>query len=206
MSKNIQIWSFLIVFLGVMACNPDNKKIRETIPAPVGVLQGSLVPPNGPRDSSGKTFQGLETEIPLSNEKLKDLLPEKIGLFSRTKMMSGHTESLGFAGIQGVYQHFPGAEKSISIEITDGAGTTGAIMVNAAEQRLKMDFEEKNTIGYTRIFEKEGVRVREKENTFDSYAEIEFVYQKRFILLFRGQKTPMQELWEFIGQAGFVTS
>lgn len=175
MSKKIQVWIFLIVLLCVTARNHDNKMMRDTIPAPVGVLQGSLVPPNGPQDSSNKAFEGLEKEIPLSNEKLKDLLPEKIVLCSRTKVISGHTESLGFAGIQAIYQHFPGADKSIPLEITGGAGITGDIMVNTAEHCLKMDFEEKNTIGYTRIFREEGARVREKENKFESYAAIEFI-------------------------------
>lgn len=206
MSNKLTICIILTTYLSFSACDPDNKKMKEVIPSPVGLLQGNMVPQTDSGVSSGKPAEGLEKEIPLSNDKIKDLLPEKIGLYNRTKMMSGHTESLGFAGIQALYQHFPGAEKSISIEITDGAGITGAVMVNAAEQRLKMDFEEKNSIGYTRIFEKEGLRVREKENTFDSYAEIEFVFQKRFIVLFRAQKTPMHELWEFISQAGFLTT
>lgn len=38
MSKKIQVWIFLIVLLCVIARNHDNKMMRDTIPAPVGVL------------------------------------------------------------------------------------------------------------------------------------------------------------------------
>lgn len=206
MVKKMKIWVMFFFCLQMIGCGRDGKGIPERntaskalVPEENFTTDTSTLPVDYPKN-------GLDKEIPLSNEKIKKLLPEKIALYIRTKLITGDTESLGYSSLKATYQYFPGAEKSISVEIIDGAGTAGAVMIHAAKQRLKLDFEEKKANGYTRIFQKESIRVREKENTFDSYSEVEFVCQNRFHYLFRAYKTPIHELWEFIGQAGFLTS
>jgi hypothetical protein len=206
MAKKIKIWILFFLSLQIIGCGRDGKGIPESpTEAPAFVPEGNFTPDTS-KLLGDYPKNGLDKKVPLSNEKIKELLPEKIALFTRTKLIMGDTESLGYSSLKATYQYFPESEKSISVEIIDGAGTAGAVIIHAAEQRLKLDFEEKKANGYTRVFKKESIRVREKENTFDSYSEVEFVYQNRFHYLFRAYKTPIHELWEFIGQAGFLTS
>lgn len=199
----MKIWVLVIFCLPIIGCGRDGKGIPERNTAAKAYMPKGNFTPDTFNFSVDYPKNGLDSEIPLSNEKIKELLPGKIALYTRTKLLTGDTESLGYSNLKATYQFFPGAEKSISVEIIDGAGTAGAVMIHAAEQRLKMDFEEKKANGYIRIFQRENIRVREKEDTFDGYSEVEFVYQNRFHYLFRAYKTPIHELWEFIGQAGF---
>ena len=203
MAKKMKIWVLFFFCLQMIGCGRDGKGIPERNTKSQAFVPKENFTPDTSTLPFGYPKNGLEKEIPLSNEKIKELLPEKIALYTRTKLITGDMESLGYSSLKATYQYFPGDEKSISVEIIDGAGTAGAVMIHAAEQRLKLDFEEKKANGYTRIFQNESIRVREKENTFDSYSEVEFVYQNRFHYLFRAYKTPIHELWEFIGQAGF---
>ncbi|MFD2203151.1 hypothetical protein [Shivajiella indica] len=202
----MKIWIMIFFCLLMIGCGWDGKGIPERNTASQAFVPKENYTPDTSTSPVAYPKKGLDKEIPLSSEKIKELLPEKIALYSRTKLIMGDTESLGYSGLIATYQYFPGAEKSISVEIIDGAGTAGAVMVHAAEERLKLDFEEKKANGYIRIFQRENLRVKEKEDTFDSYSEVEFVYQNRFHYLFRAYKTPIHELWEFIVQTGFLTS
>jgi hypothetical protein len=146
--------------------------------------------------------ESLENEIPVTKEILKSWFPEHVGAYARSKLISGHKESVEMSGIQAVYQNSSETEKIITIEILDGAGVSGSVMLQAAQQKLRLDYEEKKQNGYTRIYEREGVRTREMENDFEEYSEIEFIDQNRFHFVFKAQKININELWEFIQISG----
>jgi hypothetical protein len=155
------------------------------------------------KEIEGMAFpEGLENEIPITKDILKSWLPEHIGVYARSKLVSGHKESVEMSGIQAVYHNPSETEKIITIEILDGAGVSGSVMLQAAQQKLKLDYEEKKQNSYTRIYEREGVRTREMENDFEEYSEIEFIDQNRYHFVFKAQKININELWEFIQISG----
>jgi len=192
------IWLFLIFTL---SCMKEDKKGSNQSPDLFNPSSLDLKAPGGEKEDSPIA---LENQIPLSNDEIKAMLPEKVGLFSRTKILSGHKESLGLSSAQAEYHLLTETEKVISLEIFDGAGSTGSLMIHAVQQKLTMDFEEKKNNGSSRIFTKEKNRVRVTENNFEDFTEIEFVKEQRFHLLFRAHKIPTTELWEFIQLAGFI--
>ncbi|WP_291786216.1 hypothetical protein [Cecembia sp.] len=140
----------------------------------------------------------LENEIPYTKENLERFVPEKIGDFSRTKLISGYKDAASMNGILGVYQKDLNKSKLVTIEILDGAGNNGSVLLQAAEQRLDLDYEEKSNTGFTKIYRRNQNKVRETERSIEKYAEIEFIYNERFLFIFKGQMMSVVDLWEFV--------
>lgn len=153
-------------------------------------------------DSSGKMelnpFQGLEIQISMSNEQLKNWIPEKVGRMQQRKLIVGHKQGMGMSGAIATYQENDKDDKQISLEVLDGAGATGAVMLKAIAQKLEVDYQEETTSGYSRIYRREGIRVWENRNIKDHHSEIEFVLQARYHFIFKGHQIGMEELWTFV--------
>lgn len=140
--------------------------------------------------------KGLEIQIPMSKEQLKNWIPEKVGRMEQRKLIVGHKHGMEMSGAIATFQEQGG--KQISLEVLDGAGATGAVMLKAITQKLDIDYQEEMASGYSRIYEREGIRVWEKYNSKDHYSEIEFVLQERYHFSFKGNQIGMEELWTFV--------
>lgn len=153
-------------------------------------------------DSSGQKLQDLSEaladQIPISNEQLKDWIPEKIGEMVQHKLLVGHKQSMGMSGAISTYHEEISEEQQVSMEVLDGAGAIGAVMLKSIIQKLVPDYEEQKANGYSRIYERDGLRVWEKFNTLDQTAEIEYVLDGRFHFIFKGHQIELDELWAFV--------
>ncbi|MEB2782867.1 hypothetical protein U3A58_20980 [Algoriphagus sp. C2-6-M1] len=136
----------------------------------------------------------------MSNDQLKNWIPEKVGLMEQQKLIVGHKQGMGMGGAIATYQENGQDDKQISLEVLDGAGATGSVMLKSIIQKLILDYYEKMSSGYSRIYEREGVRVWEKLNSEEHLAEIEFVMEKRYHFIFKGHGIEMNELWAFVRQ------
>ncbi len=185
---------FLLVFL-VFSCGQG--KNPSQIPFATNDQKGFA-------DSSEKLelnpTTGLEVQIPMSNEQLKKWIPEKVGRMEQRKLIVGHKQGMEMSGVLATYQEEGSSGKQISLEVLDGAGATGAVMLKSIAQKLEVDYNEKMNSGYSRIYEREGIRVWEKFNSEEHLSEIEFVLQDRYHFIFKGYGIEMNELWIFVRQ------
>lgn len=153
-------------------------------------------------DSSDNTLknpsEALEVQIPMSNEQLKNWIPVKVGEMEQRKLIVGHKQGMEMSGAVATYEDMGHKEKQISMEVLDGAGATGAVMLKSISQKLILDYEEKMDTGHSKIYEREGIRVWEKLNSLDHYAEIEYVIDGRFHFIFKGHQIELDELWDFV--------
>jgi len=74
------------------------------------------------------------------------------------------------------------------------------VMLKSISQKLTLDYEEQTDTGYSRIYEREGVRVWEKLDSSNQFVEIEYVTEGRFHFIFKGHQIEMEELWVFVRQ------
>jgi hypothetical protein len=142
--------------------------------------------------------EGLEIQIPMSNEQLKNWIPVKAGQMEQWKLIVGHKHGMEMSGAISTYQEKGQEGKQISLEVLDGAGATGAVMLKAITQKLDIDYQEEMASGFSRIYERDGIRVWEKYNSKDHHSEIEFVLKERFHFIFKGHQIGMDELWAFV--------
>lgn len=156
----------------------------------------------GLNDSSGKRetnlAENLTEQIPLSNEQLKTWLPEEVGELKQRKLIIGHKQGIEMSGAIATYQEEGDEISQITLEVLDGAGTTGTVMLRSINQKLAMDYEEQTTRGYSKIYERDGIRVWEKLNSERHDSEVEFVLGNRFHFIFKGHEIEMEEIWAFV--------
>jgi hypothetical protein len=140
----------------------------------------------------------LEIQIPMSNEQLKKWIPEKVGEMEQRKLIVGHKQGMEMSGAIATYQENGQEGKQISMEVLDGAGPTGSVMLKSIKQKLIIDYDEEMNFGFSRIYEREGTRVWEKSNSEEQLAEIEFVLDGRYHFIFKGHQIELDELWVFV--------
>lgn len=178
---------------------------KERNPIPNSGTMISSAPSNSDfSDSSDKSKSNpsevLEVLIPLSNDQLKNWIPEKVGNMEQRKLIVGHKQGMEMSGAIATYQEKGKEGKQISLEVLDGAGATGAVMLKSIDQKLNVDYQEEMASGYSRIYEQDGIRVWEKFNSDEHLTEIEFVIKKRYHFIFKGHGIKMEELWDFVRQ------
>lgn len=187
---------YVLLSLGMISCKNQNSNVMDPI------LTTPVNSRSEIQDSSGKETETISTElalhIPLSNEELKKWIPEKVGEMWQSKIIVGHKQGIGMSGAISTYEEIGKSGKRVSMEVLDGAGATGSVMIRSVEQKLMPDYEEKRTNGYSKIYEREGVRVWEKCNSQEQFTEIEFVYESRYHFIFRGHQLQPEELWAFV--------
>jgi hypothetical protein len=140
----------------------------------------------------------LEIQIPMSNEQLKKWIPEKVGEMEQRKLIVGHKQGMEMSGAIATYQENGQEGKQISMEVLDGAGPTGSVMLKSIKQKLIIDYDEEMNSGFSRIYERDGTRVWEKVDTDHHHSEIEFVLKNRYHFIFKGNQIEMEELWTFV--------
>jgi hypothetical protein len=183
---------FLFIIL-LVSCGKERNSspIMSTIPNETELLDSS-------ESKASDISKALEIQVPMSNEQLKNWIPEKVGQMEQRKLIVGHKQGMEMSGAISTYQEIGQEGKLVSMEVLDGAGATGAVMLKAISQKLNVDYQEEIASGYSRIYERDGIRVWEKYNSKDHHSEIEFVLKERFHFIFKGHQIEMKELWDFI--------
>jgi hypothetical protein len=164
---------------------------------------------NATVEKSGKSTQlstqDLASIIPITREKLKNWIPNQIGDYKIIKTVIGYKESVDMSAIKGTYSHRSDPSKQVVMEVLDGAGPVASVLLSGSIQKLNLDFEELKADGYSRIYNKNGHRVWEVENTREEISELEFIHEGRFLVSLKGQRLRNEELWTFADYLDFKT-
>jgi hypothetical protein len=139
----------------------------------------------------------LSRQIPVSREELKNWIPNQIGEFNIIKTIIGYKESVEMSAVKATYSHKNDTSKQVVLEILDGAGPVASILLSGSIQKLDLDFEELKADGFSRIHERNGLRVWEAEDVNNGISELEFIHEGRFLVLIMGIHLQHEELWVF---------
>lgn len=191
--KRISTISLYILVLFSCGKEKNPTPIATAVPSRVGFADSSEKPGFNPSND-------LEIQIPMSNEQLKKWIPEKVGEMEQRKLIIGHKQGMGMGGAIATYHEKELEGKQISMEVLDGAGPTGSVMLKSIHQKLMVDYYEQLNSGYSRIYEREGTRVWEKLSDEEHLVEIEFVLKCRYHFIFKGHGVDVKELWSFVRQ------
>lgn len=194
-----RISSVFLFLLLLISCGKERNEVSNPNPSISTASSGSIFSDTSEK-SATQTPKKLEALIPMSNDKLSDWMPQKVGEMERQKMIVGHKQGIGMSGAIATYYENGQDDKQISLEVLDGAGAMGSVMLKSINQKLILDYNENMSSGYSRIYEREGIRVWEKLNSQEHLSEIEFVLQERYHFIFKGHGIEMLELWAFARQ------
>ncbi|WP_281986614.1 hypothetical protein [Aquimarina aggregata] len=199
MNKIFLILIFITLFF---SCGKDKSKDKE--PGLLDAIEGI-----SDLNKMAKEVENLEEEndkllkaTPISNEKLKVLLPEELIGFTRKTFTIGNQFMPDVAMAEAEYENENG--NIISLSIMDGAGETGSAMITLARLGFARDFEEQSERGYKKSTKINGYKaieeVEEDDYSDDLNSKIDLLISKRFIVSLEGQSIPVEQLKKAVDQ------
>lgn len=169
--------------------NPVSKKIKET-KEQVSNATEAVKELNNIQDDILK----LQEVEPLTNEELKDWLPEDIIGMKRIGYKAGQMGMVQIASIEATYTTQDKSQK-FKIEVIDGAGQMGAAATAAMRFMFSQDFEEESEYKTRRTITHNGVKAIEEYRKNSNSSIIEFMKGDRFYLKASGTNMNLDETW-----------
>ncbi|TQV61992.1 MAG: hypothetical protein FNT15_08200 [Sulfurovum sp.] len=148
------------------------------------------------------TSDELKSATPLTNEQLKELLPDKINGMERKKF------SVGQLGMHIVDASYEDGDKTISLSILDGAGEAGSAMIGMMQMGISAGAETEDENGYMKPIEIDGEKGVEKQEKFNGGEKVEnsitLIVSERFMLTVTGNGKDVDELRKVINKHNLI--
>lgn len=190
--KKAVLIPFCLLFLFSCADNPITKKVKE-VKEGVSNTQSVLKEANNLQDDIKEL-----TEIkPLTNEELKAWLPDDVNGMKRTSFKTGAMGMMNIASLEATYTT-EDKEKSIKIEVIDGAGEMGAFATAGLRMVFSQEFEEETESTTRKSTTRKGTKAIEEYNKNSNRSEIQFMKDRRFYIKATGTNMEIDELWKLI--------
>ena len=174
--------------------NPVSKKIKETRET---VSNSS----NAVKEMQkmGDDIKELQEMEPLTNEELKEWLPEEINGMKRTGYKAGQASYMKIASIEGTYTN-EDKSKKFTFQVIDGAGQMGAAATAGMRMLFSQDFEEEDEYKTRRTVKKNGVKAIEEYKKKNNNSEIQLMEDNRFYIKANGTNMDIDETWDAIDE------
>ncbi len=185
----------VFVITAFIACeNPVTKKIKET-KENVSNTTKAVKELNKMQDD----IKELQKEEPLTNEELKEWLPDEVDGMKRISFKAGQMGMVQIASIEATYAN-EDKSKKFKIEVIDGAGQMGAAATAGMRMLFSQEFEEENEYKIRRTVKKNGVKAVEEYRKDNGRSTIEFMEEGRFYIKATGTNMDVDETWDAIGE------
>ena len=139
----------------------------------------------------------LKEAVPFTNKELKEWLPESLDGLKRTGFKVGAAGYMNVASIEGTFKSEDN-DKKISIQIIDGAGKMGSVMIAGLGFASKIDMEEEDENRHLQTVEENGIQAQQTYLKKRNETKVQFVYEKRFGVMVSGFDMSPEETWEAI--------
>ncbi|OYX13457.1 MAG: hypothetical protein B7Z16_15635 [Algoriphagus sp. 32-45-6] len=143
----------------------------------------------------------LSATVPLTSEQISELFPVVVGVYSRTRLISGKNEGIGISSVESQFNHQKDSSQNVSVEIMDGAGVNGSIFLLSSYDRLKISYEEVSPLEKTKVFTHYGYRGFLREMQQEPILEYELIYGERFRVRFRSYQVKKVDLVKNLAKA-----
>lgn len=190
--KKAVLIPFCLLFLISCADNPITKKVKE-VKEGVSNTQSVLKEANNMQDD----IKELSETKPLTNEELKAWLPDDVNGMKRTSFKTGAMGMMNIASLEATYTT-EDKEKSIKIEVIDGAGEMGAFATTSLRMVFSQEFEEETESTTRKSTTRKGTKAIEEYNKNSNRSEIQFMKDRRFYIKATGTNMEIDELWKLI--------
>ena len=150
-------------------------------------------------DSMKEDMETLAGVTPLTNEELKNWLPDEINGMTRTGFKVGQMGVVAIASVDATYEN-QDKTKKFRFQLLDGAGEMGSSAIAGARMLLTQEFEEETQNRIKRTSARNGLKYIEEFRKDGSKSSLQFVYDDRFYLDVNGTNLTMEELWSAIDE------
>lgn len=186
----------LSISLLLFACK-DNPVVKKAKEAKDNITNTQKVIKESTKVQDG--IKELSETTPLTNDELKDWLPDEIDGMNRTAFKTGALGMMKIASIEATYA-LEDKSQTFKVEVMDGAGEMGAMSTAGLKMALSADFEEETESKYRRTVKKNGVKAIEEYNKNRNISNIQFFQDDRFYIKATGTNMEIDDLWELIDE------
>lgn len=186
----------LMAILALLSCkdNPVSKKINETTRV-VSNTSKAVSEMNKMQDD----IKELAQMTPMTNEEMRDWLPEEIDGMKRISYKAGEVGMMGIASIEGNYAN-EDKTKQFGINLIDGAGESGSALTASMRMMMSQAFEEEDEYRKRRTTTKNGNKVIEEFQKDGKHTNIQFMQNNRYFIEAKGENMSLEETWDAIDE------
>ena len=172
--------------------NPVSEKIKET-KEQVSNTKNAVKEAN----KMQKDIEKLQSETPLTNDEMKEWLPDEIMGMKRTGYKAGQTAFVQIAQVEATYQNEDKSKKLV-VQVIDGAGEMGAAATAGFRIVFSQDFEEEDEYKMRRTAKRDGIKVIEEHRKNNNTSEIQFMQDERFYFKAKGTNMDLDDVWDAV--------
>lgn len=201
MKTFISYFTLLALFSGIwgIAQVPEQQKMMEAMQAQ---MAGGM---------------STNSVVPLTNEQLKQWLPESLLGMERIEVNMGTMGAAGIASIEGRYNTTNEPEflstssggdrlnpnnKTCIVGVMDGAGGSGSSMLMAKQMMSGMGFESEDENKQHKTVEILGIQAQQVYYKRTNKTELEFVYDERFMVSVAATNRNPEETMQLVNELG----
>ncbi len=187
---------FILSAFLFMACkdNPVVKKAKEAKDNVVNSKNAIQETRNMQDD-----IKDLSATTPLTNEELKNWLPDNLDGMKRTSYKTGAMGMMNISSLEATYEAEDNSKK-FKIEVIDGAGEMGAMATAGMRMALSQDFEEDSASKMRRSTTRDGNKAIEEVDKRRSLSNVQFMHEKRFYIKVTGTNMDLEEVWDLLDE------
>lgn len=192
--KNLLLGFCVIALCFGCKDNPVSKKIKET-------RENVSNTTNAVKEMNkmGDDIKELQKMEPLTNEELKEWLPDEINGMKRTGYKAGQASYMKIASIEATYTN-EDKSKKFKFQVIDGAGQMGAAATAGMRMLFSQDFEEEDEYKTRRTVKKDGNKAIEEYKKNNNNSEIQLMEANRFYIKANGTNMDIDETWDAIDE------
>lgn len=142
-------------------------------------------------------IENLKDATPLTNEEFKKWLPETVGGLERTGFKVGAAGYANVASIEGTYK-LEAEEQKLKVNIIDGAGPAGGMMIAGLAMATKMDMEQEDEYKHIKAVEVDGIRAQQTFHKKRNETALQFVVDNRFGVMVNGVNMDPGQTWGIV--------
>ncbi len=144
-------------------------------------------------------IEKLKNAVPLTNEQLKEWLPQNLGPLERTGFKVGQAGMYQVNSVEGTYKKAED-KKALSVMIIDGAGPTGSMMATSYGLLGNFEMETEDEYKHQQTVEINGIKAQQIYKKKSNDTQLMFAYEDRFLVTINANDMLPEETWGMVDE------
>ncbi len=182
---------YLIGSLVLLSCAGE---IKEKIEATKEGVSNATIFVKEAKKVEGRIDE-LKNATPLTNQQLKDWLPESLGDLERTGFKVGQAGMYQVNSVEGTYKAAEG-NKKLNVMVIDGAGPTGSMMTASYGLFRNMEMEVEDEYKHQQTVTVGGIKAQQIYKKKANNTQLMFAYEERFLITINSTAINVEDTWK----------
>ncbi|WP_445384341.1 hypothetical protein ACT6NV_10155 [Robiginitalea sp. IMCC44478] len=181
----------IILAASIVGCQSEKKSKLEEVQS---IMSNTMSAVEHAQDAR-KVADQLKDLTPLTNENLKEWLPEEILGMKRTGFKVGNPGYMNVSSLSGTYKK---DSRQFKVEVIDGAGESGSMLLSGIHMANRMEVEEEDENKHMQTVEHKGIRAQQTYFKKRGDTKLQFVFMDRFGVIVNTKDIAPEECWDLV--------